>query len=440
MTPLDFSRWYEFDERSLRGGYYPSEALEVNEGERVGVVLMNLGGPETLDEVKPFLYNLFMDPVLFDLPVSGRLRHWGCKALASWWEEPIQRQYELIGGCSPLNRLTKEQADNLEERLNEHFGAPTGVEFRTYVSMRYGHPFGEEAAVQMEEDGVDRVVLLPLYPQYSKTTSGSALAYWKALEDTAEIPSWPTTTALEYAANPKYVQALSESIDEGLQRFPKEKRDDVELLFSAPGTPLKESRQREDPYCCMVHSTAEQVMRHRGEERPAHAAFQNRIPLRKGLTPTTADTIDALAERDTEAVLAVPLTFATDHLLTSYGLDIALRERAEAAGIRHYEVTAGMNTHPLFIEALGEATIAQLDLPVDVQQLRIGGDGLAQEYPLRPMEELPRHDSSTRTQHCGCCTHDTGARRWTVSEEVPDSDAVAPGTDHESSAPSGQPS
>lgn len=441
MTPLDFSRWYEFDERSLNGGYFPSGSLEVEEGERVGVVLMNLGGPDSLDEVKSMLYNLYMDPVLFDLPVSGLLRHWGCKALASWHETPVQRQYELIGGCSPLNRLTEEQADSLEEQLNEHFGAPTGVDFRTYVSMRYGHPFGEEAAARMVEDDVDRVVLLPLYPQYSKTTSGSALAYWKALEDTGEIPSWPTTTAFEYAANPKYIQALSERIDEGLQRFPKERREEVTLLFSAPGTPLKERRRRDDPYCCLVHSTVEQVMEHRGRDRPAHTAFQNRIPLRKGLTPSTADTIDELAANGNEALLAVPLTFSTDQLLTSYGLDIALRERAERAGIAHYEVTAGMNTHPLFIEALSEATVAQLDLPVDVRQLRIGGDGLSQEYPLRPIEEMPRHDPEVRSEHCGCCTDDTGARRWTVPEDVPDSEIVSSGTDaEESSEPSSRPS
>lgn len=440
MTPLDFSRWYESDEWSRRGESVSSGALEVEEGERVGVVLMNFGGPTTLDAVEPFLYNLFMDPALFDLPVGGWLRHWTAKALASWQAEPVRKQYELIGGRSPLTSLTQEQADSLEERLNEHFGAPTGVEFCTYVSMRYWHPYGEDTAARMAGDDVDRVVLLPLYPQYSKTTSGSALAYWTALEEAGEIPSWPTTAAPEYAANPKYVQALSERIDEGLQRFPKDRREDVELLFSAPGTPLKERRHRNDPYCCLVHSTVDQVMRHRGCERPAHTAFQNRLPLRKGLTPSTEDTIETLGARGTEAVLTVPLTFATDHLLTSYGLDIALRKHAEAAGIRHYEVTAGLNTHPLFIEALSEATIAQLNLPVDVQQLRIGGDGLAQEYPLRPLDELPRHDPGNRVEHCGCCTDDVGARRWTISDDVPDSEAIPPGTHPESSEASEQPS
>lgn len=426
MTPLDFSRWYTYDERSTGGTYYPFSSLDVEEGDRVGVVLMNRGGPETLDDVEPFLYNLLMDPALLDLPVGGRLRHWLCTALASFWADSVREEYDLIGGSSPLNRLTNEQAESLEEHLNEHFGNPAGVDFRTYVAMRYGPPFSEEAAARMEEDGVDQVVLLPLYPQYSRTTSGSSLAYWKALEETGDIPSWPTTTVFEYAANPKYVQALSERIDEGLQRFPRERREDVQLLFSAHGSPIREQTRREDPYCCLVHATVRQVMQYRGRERPFHTAFQNWIGLR-GITPSTTTTLEALAKEGGEAVLVVPLSLATDRLQTSYGLDIAVRQRAEELGIPYYEVTSGLNTHPLFIEALSEAAVAQLELPIDVDQLRLGGDGLAQDYSLRPVEERPRHNPSGRTLRCPVCEDVAEARRWRLPDDVPDTEAVRPG-------------
>lgn len=163
MTPLDFLRWYEHDERSFRGHYYPTTSLGVEEGDRVGVVLMNLGGPDTLGDVEPFLYNLLMDPALLDLPVGGGLRHGACRALAAFYAESVQQEYELIGGGSPLTRLTHEQAQSLGQYLNDHFGEPTGIEFGTYVAMRYWHPFSEEAAAQMAEDEVDKVVLLPLY-------------------------------------------------------------------------------------------------------------------------------------------------------------------------------------------------------------------------------------------------------------------------------------
>jgi ferrochelatase len=424
MTPLDFLRWYEPDERILRGGYYPSNPLTVDEGERVGVVLLNRGGPETLDDVEPFLYNCYMDPACYDLPVGGRLRHWACQAAASYQASRVQEDYELIGGGSPLTRLTREQADSLERHLNDQFGEPTGIDFRTYVAMRYWHPFSEAAAAQMREDGVDRVVLLPLHPQYSKTTSGSSLARWRALEDRGEIPSWPTTTVVEYAANPKFVRALSERIDEGLQRFPRDQRDEVQLLFSAPGTALHDRERQADPYCCLVHSTVEQVMRHRGRDRPFRTAFQATSGLRSGLTPTTTTTLGELAGSGGQSVLVVPVAFVADHFETNYQLDIQVRQAAEAAGLHHFEVTSALNTHPLFIEALGEATIAQLELPVDVNQLRVGGDGLSQDYPLRPLDDMPRHDAGLREAHCPNCGCNAEARRWTVADDTPASDVV----------------
>jgi len=424
MTALDFLRWYESNERSIRGDSYSTAPLDVEEGERVGVVLMNLGGPNALDDVEPFLYNLLMDPALLPLPVGGILRHGLCRALASFRAESVREEYELIGGRSPLTRLTHEQAESLQRYLDEHFGAPTGIDFRTYVAMRHWHPFSEEAASQMADDDVDRAVLLPLYPQYSQATSGSALAYWEALVDTGEIPSWPTTTLFEYAANPKYVQALSERIDEGLQRFPRAQRDDVQVLFNAHGPPRRR-RPSEDPYCCLVHSTARRVMQYREDDRPCHISFQNKVGLRKGLSPSTSTTLTELATEAVDAVLVVPLTFATDHFLTSYGLDIEVRERAEAAGITHFEITAGLNTHPLFIEALAEATVSQLNLPVNVNQLRVGGDGLSQDYPLRTYEERPRSDALADDAGCSVCDNFTPARRWRRADDVPET--VRPG-------------
>src|SRR5690606_25358484 len=191
---------------------------------------------------------LFMDPAIIDMPVAGIFRHWISSFVARTRSKKVAKDYELIGGGSPINRLTNEQAQSLEKLLNETYGKPSGVRFRTYIAMRYWHPFSEEAAAQMVEDGVDKVVLLPLYPQYSKTTTGSSLVYWWMLEQEKEIPAWPTTQVIEYAANPKYVQSISERIDEALQRFPKETRDDVHILFSAHGTPVREMKERRDPY------------------------------------------------------------------------------------------------------------------------------------------------------------------------------------------------
>jgi ferrochelatase len=458
MTPRDFLQDYEFDGRLIRGNYYSSEPLSVEEGDTVGVVMMNLGGPDTLDDVEPFLYNLFMDPAIidFDIPVAGTeislnwvfnkpfhgwLRHKLCKFIADKRAESVCEDYEMIGGGSPINRLTREQAQGLESHLNKHYRDATGATFRTYIAMRYWHPFSEEAAAQMEEDGVDKVVLLPLYPHYSKTTTGSSIYYWKALEERGEIPSWPTTFVQEYAANPKYVQAVSERIDEGLQRFPSDVRDDVHLLFSAHGTPLKEMTKRRDPYCCLVHSTVERLMRFRDHDRPFHTAFQSEVGPLEWLTPSTPDKLEELAERGHTDVLVVPIAFVTDHIETSYELDIEVREEAEEFGIEHYEVTSGLNSHPLFIEAMAEATLAQLDLPADINAIRMPsgdgavGDGAAgdgapsdtgpDEYPLRPLDQLPRYPSAERDTRCPNCQCITEARRWTTREEQEGPEAAA---------------
>ena len=420
MTPRDFLKRYRYDERLVTGAYFPSDPLPIERGDKVGVVLMNLGGPHEQGDVEPFLYNLFMDPAIIDIPVGGVLRHWLSRAISKTRSKSVGKDYEVIGGGSPINSLTQEQAESLEALLNERYGQAAGAQFRTYIAMRYWKPTSEEAARQMRADGIGKVLLLPLYPQYSKTTTGSSLIYWWVLEKEGEIPTWPTTQVFEYAANPKYVQALSERIDEGLQRFPKEIRADVRLLFSAHGTPVREMKERRDPYCCLIHSTVDRVMAQRQHDRPYHVAFQSKVGPAEWLTPSTPDQLETLAKEGHRAVLVIPVAFVTDHIETAYELDVEVREEAEHFGIEHYEVTSGLNCHPLFIEALGEATAAQLLLPGTVGMASgdgASGDGVSEngavpDYPLRPLDELPRFHPSERCTRCHQCERITEARRW----------------------------
>ena len=418
MTPLDILRAHEPGQWTRPENCASQTPLPIEEGDRVGVVLFNLGGPSTLDEVEPFLYRLLMDPRLLDVPVGGRMRQWLATSVAYLRAGTLRERYELIGGASPVPRLAQEQATVLQRHLDARYGDPAGVEFRVYSAMRYGRPFPEEVATDMEADGVDKVVLVPSYPQYAAGTTGSALAYWEALGERGERPSWPTTVVPEYAANPKYVQAVSERIDEALQRFPRHLREEAALVFSAHGAVFDTQGPRRAPYCCHVHSTVEQVMSHRGRDRPFRTAFQSLIGPSHWLTPATPNTITTLADQGHRAVLVVPITFVTDHVNIRYDLDVDLRETAAAHGIDHFEVTAALNTHPLFIEALGEATMAQLDGPTDMNQLRHGGDGHSRDYPLRPLHQLPRH-TVTREDACPTCGRQWGARRWTRPDHPP---------------------
>lgn len=420
MTPREFLQRYRHDARLVTGGYYPQEPVALEAGDVVGVVMMSHGGPGREADIEPFLYRLFMDPALIDLPVPGALRDWMSRLAARRRARSLREDYRQIGGGSPANRLALEQAHALEARLNGRLGPLTGAAFRTYVATRYWEPSSQEAAGQMQADGVTKVVLLPLFPQYSKTTTGSSVLYWKAAEEAGEIPAWPTSLVREYATHPLFVQALGERIDEGLQRFPRSLREHVHLVFSAHGTPLREMKKRRDPYCCLIHATVQAVMdlRAEKEERPFRVAFQSKIGPGEGLTPSTRATIEELAAEGQKAVLLVPVTFVSEHAATAFELDIALREEALRAGIEHYEVTSGLNCHPLFIEALAEVVAAQV-----AAGRAFEGDGAAGHLPppVSPPPRLEARRRSVRCHQCGCITE---ARDWSRQAEADEVDEV----------------
>jgi ferrochelatase len=235
-----------------------------------------------------------------------------------------------------------------------------------------------------------------------------------------------------------------------LQRFERAVRPDVQLLFSAHGTPLKEMKERRDPYCCLVHSTVDQLMKRRGHDRPYHVAFQSKVGPAEWLTPSTLDKIDELAEQGRRALLVVPIAFVTDHIETSYELDIEAREEAEDAGVRHFEVTSGLNSHPLFIEALAEATVAQIQCPqhggapVSVNGTSGGNGRAASEngmpeqavaenghapggYRLQSLDQMPRYAAARRQVRCHQCECITEARCWTAEPPASPASAAASG-------------
>jgi ferrochelatase len=324
----------------------------------------------------------------------------------------VREEYALIGGASPINPHTERQAHLLEARLNDDRARSEGVTYRVYTAMRYGTPSSEDAAAAMQRDGVTSVVLLPLYPQYSKTTTGASLSYWHALSLSGELHKRPTTLVKEYAAHPCYIRAISERIDEGLARF-RGPTEDVFLLFSAHGTPVKEMKKRRDPYCCLVHSTVHRVMVERAFDRDFQVAFQSKVGPVEWLTPSTPDALESLSESGRKRVLVIPVAFVSDHVETVFELDIEVRHQAMEAGIEAFEVTEGLNDHPAFIDALVDVTLGQIRTGVDVAHE--GLPGMApQEHPLtRP----PCFEAGERSTACNQCLRITEARRWDVEPE-----------------------
>lgn len=324
---------------------------------KLGVVLLNLGGPDSLDAVEPFLFNLFNDPEIINFPLSFLFRKRLARLISSRRAPIIQKQYEKIGGKSPLVELTTVQARLLEAKLRLE-----GLDASVHLAMRYWKPFTEDAIREIEKSGADRIVLLPLYPQFSKSTTGSSVKEWNRLiADRPALKSIPTDVVEHYFDFPSYLDAVIERVDEALERFPAEVRDDVHLLFSAHGTPMKLVREG-DPYSGHICETVTAVRERRQWPNPHTLCFQSKVGPQKWLTPSTPDVIEELAAAGTKHMLAVPIAFVSDHLETLFELGGEYGHLAREKGVAQYEIMEGLNDSDKFAEALKELVVREIGL------------------------------------------------------------------------------
>lgn len=312
----------------------------------IGVVLLNLGGPDKLEAVEPFLYNLFKDPDIINFPLSFLFRNLLAKVISSIRSGDVREKYEEIGGKSPISELTLQQAKLLEKKLNEK------LEVKVYVAMRYWHPFTVEALNNIQKENISEVILLPLYPQYSIATTGSSLNEWQRnLEKNGEINYLKTEMIESYHDFEPYIEAVIERINEGLNRFSEEIREHVHLVFSAHGFSMKYFR-RGDPYAQQINETVRKVIEIGGFRQPTSICYQSKVGLQKWLKPSTIKTIEKLANKGERNMLVIPIAFVSDHLETLHELDIELREIALENKVEKFEVTKGLNESEKFIDAL----------------------------------------------------------------------------------------
>jgi ferrochelatase len=319
--------------------------------ETLGVVLLNMGGPTSLDAVRPFLENLFLDREIISFGPMEFARKPLARFIAKRRAEIVKHNYAMIGGRSPLGDISARQARALETELAARFAGR--FEVRVVVGFSYWHPFISEAMEQLERDGATRVFLMPLYPHYSKTTTGSCMKTWRDLHRAKGNRRFRVKSVKAYPVHEKYVAAINARIDEALAGFPEDRRDGVVLQFSAHGTPVKLVTQG-DPYSLQIRETVEAVMRARGHDRLYHLSFQSKVGPAKWLEPNTVDKTKELAAAGVKDLLAVPVAFTADHIETLHELNIELRREAEEAGIEHFAVTTGLNDSPLYIEAMAE--------------------------------------------------------------------------------------
>ncbi|MGB0563936.1 MAG: ferrochelatase [Spirulinaceae cyanobacterium] len=321
-----------------------------------GILLLNLGGPDTIEDVGPFLFNLFSDPEIIRLPVP-----WLQKPLA-WLiatrrTKTSQENYRQIGGGSPLRQITEEQGAALKANLDSR-----GLDTKVYVGMRYWHPFTEEAIAHLKQDNLERLVILPLYPQFSISTSGSSFRLLEQIwqEDTAlqqidytVIPSW--------YQHPDYLAAMADLIREQLEQF--EQPDRVHIFFSAHGVPLSYVEEAGDPYQREIEDCTQRIMTTLGRPNPHTLAYQSRVGPIEWLRPYTEDALEDLGQRGIKDLVVVPLSFVSEHIETLQEIDIEYREIAEAAGIEQFKRVPALNTHPLFIQSLSQLVTDALENP-----------------------------------------------------------------------------
>jgi ferrochelatase len=315
---------------------------------RLAVVLLQLGGPDSLESVEPFLRNLFCDPDIIDLPLAFLFRNRLARFISSRRAPKVAEYYRKIGGRSPILRLTQRQAAALERAL------PPEMDARVFIAMRYWHPLTAAAVEEVRKGGFTKVVLLPLYPQFSRTTTGSSVNEWARIAGRAGLSGVRVVTVKEYCEHPLYIQALVENIRIALRRVPVQDRADVRLVFSAHGTPVRLVKQG-DPYQGQIIRTYEAVVA-RGEFALPHTlCYQSRVGPQEWLKPSLTETINRLAAEGAARVLVVPIAFVSDHSETLYEINMEVRRHALERGIRHYDMMPALHTNPSFIGALADS-------------------------------------------------------------------------------------
>ncbi|HWA91273.1 MAG TPA: ferrochelatase [Rhizomicrobium sp.] len=314
---------------------------------RLAVVLFNLGGPDSLDAVEPYLRNLFSDPAIIRLPAPLRLPlAW----LIARRRAPFARDiYEKLGGRSPILENTQAQARALEQAL-----AAQGVDAKAFIAMRCWHPFSDETVAAVKAFAPERIVLLPLYPQYSTTTTASSFADWNRAAASLGIP---TARVDNYPTAPGFIAALADCVRETW----KQTRPGIRyrLLLSAHGLPERVIRAG-DPYQRQVETTAAALVRELGmAELDPTVCYQSRVGPLTWIGPSTDSEI-VRAGRDGMGVVVAPVAFVSEHSETLVELDMEYAKLARASGVPDYLRAPTVGTRAAFIDALARLVLEQV--------------------------------------------------------------------------------
>lgn len=308
--------------------------------EKKALVLLNMGGPDSIEAVEPFLYNLFADRDLIQLPLGAILQKPFARVISHFRAKTVRENYRRIGGKSPLLHWSCLQAEKTALQLGE--------QWRGYVAMRYWQPRADEVVQQLKDDGISSATIVTLYPHYTGATTGSSVKDFKSAV-LLHYPQLACTFIEQWYDFPPYLDALAQCVNEGLAAMPDEERQRVLLLFSAHALPQK-FIDRGDPYLKQVLATVDGVMQRVGTV-DFTVGFQSRSGPVKWMSP---DTLDVIAQAGTQqrAVLVVPISFVSDHIETLEEIDVEFKEHAIANNIAWFGRVPALNDREIFINAL----------------------------------------------------------------------------------------
>jgi ferrochelatase len=317
---------------------------------KIAVVLFQLGGPDTLAAVEPFLYNLFCDPDIINFPGSFLARKPLAKWISSTRSKVVKKHYAEIGGGSPIRRLTERQGTALQAALAPHINA------RVIVAMRYWHPDTTEALAALAAAPFDKLILLPLYPHYSFATTGSSLKEWNRLykPSAGSNPKIPVRTINHFYDHPDYVAAIVERINSILTKLPDPGA--VHLVFSAHGLPMA-LVEKGDPYPIHIATTVNLVREMGAWPNPHVLCFQSKVGPQKWLQPPLTATIEKMAREGVKRILVIPISFLTEHIETLHEINIEARQQAQSLGVSDFHMMPALNDSPLLINALADLVL-----------------------------------------------------------------------------------
>ena len=319
------------------------------------IILFNLGGPDKLENVEPFLFNLFYDPAILNLP--GFIRYPLAKLIAKRRTPTAKNIYKELGGSSPILKLTKEQASDLEAKLNEDDSLS---EYKCFVVMRCWHPRAENVVKEVINYNPDEMILMPLYPQYSAATSGSSIKEWKdiCLKNNFNIK---TSTICCYPTDQNFIQAHKDEIIKKIKNL-----ENIKLIFSAHGLPEKNIKKG-DPYQWQVEQSVNQIVKSLNiKDLDWVLSYQSRVGPLKWIGPSTEDIIVENSKLGKHIVL-VPVAFVSEHSETLVELDIEYKELADKNGCKNYSRVPALGTNKNYIKAM-------TDLIINKQDYNFNGD------------------------------------------------------------------